>query len=293
MPTTVDPASVLAEEAPTIRLPIDISEMASVASLQLFVTPMAKRLFWLRDRINNGVRRIRTATSIAAMRGLPATTGEFCFLMDESSVPVGLYVYSEGPFTMGWSEDKAPWQYASAYHSGAMWFSVLHQSIGGNTNSIAIVDENGRLTAKGPNAIRAMGFLPSQVNTAERPSTPTFPEITFSTSTSAEVGHVSVGGSGNDIVLVDAILSLRCDVSATVLTELRYSISGGDSVILTQCQMSLSANKLTVSMHGTFRVDPAYGSSTVRVAPAARLLGSTGQTVWATIESLRVQVVQP
>lgn len=284
MPTVVNPASVLAEEAPTISLPIDISEMASVASLQLFVTPMAKRLFWLRDRINNGIRRIRTATSIAAMRGLPATTGEFCFLVGDDTVPIGLYVYSDGPFTMGWSEDKAPWQYASSYHSGAMWFSVLHQSIGGNTNSIATVNENGRLTAKGPNAIRSIGFSGVQASNT----------VYQTDGDTALAGVVTVQAAASDVVFADALVNIGgpgVTAGTRTTTRLSWSTDGTTWTNFAMANTLVSGEDASsVSVHGAMVVDPSFvGTATLRI----RVTGATTATLSMTVNGVRVQVVQP
>lgn len=296
MPTVVNPASVLAEEAPTIQLPIDISEMASVASLQLFVTPMAKRLFWLRDRINNGIRRIRTATSIAAMRGLPATTGEFCFLIGDDSVPIGLFVYSDGPYTMGWSEDKPPWQYASSYHSGAMWFSVLHQSIGGNTNSIAIVDENGRLKARGPNAIRSIVGSSAQA-TVQIQAVGPGPTANASDGDVDLPGSVSITVGANDHVFVDASVEFSYDaVAATPHCEAKlfWSIGGGWTEFAVT-RLTLRQNEPTTAvLRGYLHVDPSMvGTATMQFKATGAVTNALlGHTV-ATNQGIRAQSVQP
>lgn len=274
----------------------DDGDEAYAASVNGAFSALADRTAWANDRLANGIKRIRFVWTTAALKALNATTGDVCVLLGASDIPAGIYIYSVGPFMMGYSVDDAPWQYASTAVSGAMWFNALYWQIGGATDSIATVGSDGRLKAKGPNAIRSIGFVGTQ-------STQTIQTVDPGPTPSTSGGDVDLNGTvsltvgANDIVTAEAAVEMSHNsVTATPRTEVKLWRSTGGAwteFAISRCDLRKDVPE-TRQVRGTFRVDPGMvGTATLQVkATAALTYPCLGATV-ATNQGLRVQVVQP
>lgn len=262
----------------------DDGDEGYAASVNGAFDALADRTAWANDRLANGVKRIRFVWTTAALKALDATTGDVCVLLGASDIPAGIYVYSVGPFAMGYSVDDAPWQYASTAVSGAMWFNALYWQIGGATDSIATVGSDGRLTAKGPNAIRSIAGISQQLG-----------EVVISTDGDKPIPDViTVSAAASDIVFADSLVNIGGPGSgggAKVTVRLAWSTNGTTWTNFALAKADVNATTdASVSIQGSFTVDPAFvGSASVRV----RMTVATTNDVSPVMNGMRVQVVQP
>lgn len=262
----------------------DDGDEGYAASVNGAFDALADRTAWANDRLANGVKRIRFVWTTAALKALDATTGDVCVLLGASDIPAGIYVYSVGPFTMGYSVDDAPWQYASTAVTGAMWFNALYWQIGGATDSIATVGSDGRLTAKGPNAIRSIAGISQQLG-----------DVVISTDGDKPIpGVITVSAAASDIVFADSLVNIGGPGSgggAKVTVRLAWSTNGTTWTNFALAKADVGATTdASVSIQGSFTVDPAFvGSASVRV----RMTVATTNDVSPVMNGMRVQVVQP
>lgn len=139
----------------TPRLPSDLVDYVTAASLSESVQPLTNRSAYLRNILETtGIRRVQTLADVAALRAVEATEGDVAKVDN-----LGLFVFVPGAappmqptdFTPWWVRTTNPVTVEGRWENVAMYATQME--LGKVEGAIPVLDADGRLTVTPPNAI--------------------------------------------------------------------------------------------------------------------------------------------